>query len=43
MPKKKATPKEREAMHKTQPKRVMRVTGPSCNRRHMTMVETVQQ
>lgn len=42
MPKKKATPKEREAMHKTQPKRVMHVTGPSCNRRRMTTAGDTQ-
>lgn len=35
----KATPKEREAMHKTQPKRVLHVYGPTCNKHRMITQE----
>lgn len=35
MGRRKATPKEREAMHKTQPKRVLRIYGRTCNKKKM--------
>ena len=39
MSRRKATPKEREAMHKTQPKRVLHVYGRTCNKKVMMTQE----